>query len=108
MRLAKSASVFSNGVAVRPEICRAMDVIDEIHKGETGGKHAVFTSIVDGQHSVKHSLHYNGLAVDLRIWYLEDVEEFTEILIDFFGSKYQVRLEATHIHTEFQPTRKEP
>lgn len=107
MRLVKNASVFSNGVAVRREICAAMEIIDDLHIKETG-REAEFTSICDGIHSVKYSLHYNGLAVDLRIWFLADPMGFAEELQQVLGPQYQVRLEKYHIHCEFQPTRTEP
>jgi len=107
MRLVKNASVFSHGVAVRHEICAAMEIIDDLHKS-VAGREAEFTSICDGIHSVKYSLHYNGLAVDLRLWYLEDPKAFAEELQYLLGPQYQVRLEKYHIHCEFQPTRTEP
>ena len=108
MRLVKNASVFSDGVAVRHEICVAMETIDFLHKAEAG-RDAEFTSICDGQHSVKYSLHYSGLAVDVRIWYLEDPKTFAENVQRVLGPQYQIRLEKYHIHCEFQPTRiKEP
>lgn len=103
MRLVRKASVYSSGVAVKEEICYAMDVADRLHRQETG-RDAEFTSIVDGQHS-KTSLHYAGLACDLRTWFLDNHVSFRNMLAEALGPDYDVILEPTHIHVEFQPKR---
>lgn len=105
MRLELNASVYANGVAVKHEISRAMEIVDDAHNTWTG-RDAQFTSIVDGKHSAK-SLHYVGLAVDLRTWYIpkKELEDFAVQLRTDLGPDYDVVVEKTHIHIEFQPTR---
>ena len=104
MRLVLNASVYSHGVAVKRETCYAMDVADGLHKLVTN-RDVEITSIVDGQHSAIHSAHYQGLAFDMRIWYLPDVMDYVGLLQQKLGSDYQVIFETNHIHVEFQPTR---
>ena len=104
MRLVLNASVWSHGVAVKEEISRGMFLIDQQHK-LVAGRDAEFTSIVDGKHHT-NSLHYAGLACDLRIWYIrEHRHTFTNAIIELLGEDYDVVLRPDHIHTEFQPTR---
>ena len=105
MQLARSASVYSNGVSVKHEICRAMEIIDGLHETFTDTE-AVFTSIVEGKHK-KDSLHYMGMAVDVRIWYIEKADRalFVVRLRDLLGPGYKVILERDHIHVSFRPNR---
>ena len=105
MRLVLNASVWAYGVAVKEEICYAMFIIDQEHK-LWAGREADFTSIVDGKHSSK-SLHYVGLACDLRHWYITEPDRprFVEAIEDLLGDGYDVVPEVDHIHIEFQPTR---
>jgi len=107
MRLVRGASVWSKGVAVKHGICMAMHVIDYLHK-EFTGRDAEFTSIVDGKHH-RNSLHYVGLACDLRIWYLGGLperEQFHQLLRIDLGPDYDIVLKPDHLHTEFQPERR--
>ena len=62
------------------------------------------TSITDGKHSV-NSLHYQGRAVDLRNRNLEDHEQEVALqeLRRHLGKDYDVVLEPTHIHVEYDP-----
>ena len=68
------------------------------------------TSITDGAHSV-NSLHYQGLAVDLRIkddetgLPFEGRQQLVAVreLRRHLGSAYDVVLEPTHIHVEYDP-----
>ena len=102
MRLVLNASVFHNGVSVKHEICWAMDIIDQNHK-LWFGRDAEFTSLVDGKHS-ETSLHYAGLAGDLRIWYMKDLrDKFVIEIVNWLGPRYDVVLEENHVHFEFQP-----
>ncbi len=60
----------------------------------TGGKHGI------------GSLHYVGLAIDLRIWSFtsqEMLDEVVDKLKERLGDQYDVVLEGNHIHIEFQP-----
>ena len=92
-----------NGVSIsglRPEILVALIVAEGIAREE--GSEIVVTSGVDGQHRAG-SLHYVGLAVDLRRWNLRDPTAFVDRLKESLGPSFDVLLERTHIHVEFQP-----
>lgn len=82
---------------VRPEIVIAMHVVDSV----MGGK-LVITSVVDGVHGV-NSLHYVGLAFDMRTRDTADVNKLAKDIRNALGSEYDVVVEKTHIHIEFQP-----
>ena len=62
------------------------------------------TSITDGEHSA-NSLHYQGRAIDLRNRNLEDHEQEVALreLRRHLGKDYDVVLEPTHIHVEYDP-----
>lgn len=62
------------------------------------------TSGSDGQHSAA-SLHYRGLALDFRTRNLTEVQkqQFLDDVKARLGSDYNVVLEATHLHVEFDP-----
>lgn len=63
---------------------------------------AVCTSAYDGDH-MDGSRHYEGLALDWRIWYIQvdRVIHTVEILQSELGDDYDVIQEATHIHVEY-------
>jgi hypothetical protein len=107
MRLVKDAHNDARlsylGVEAAPPILSAMDLTDRQHWIVTG-QEAEFTSVVDGTHS-KHSRHYVGMAFDLRIWYLTNQDDFVVWLQAHLGDSYDVVLESTHIHVEFDPER---
>ncbi len=66
------------------------------------GHELVITCGLDGEHSAG-SLHYYGLAVDCRTNYFNpDVAaKVAKELQDALGADYDVVLEATHIHVEY-------
>ena len=68
------------------------------------GQEAVVTSARDGMHSAG-SMHYYGLAVDLRTRYFPKNQHKTikKELENILGSRYQVVLHSTHMHIEFDP-----
>lgn len=68
------------------------------------GEELVVTSGTDGVHSAG-SLHYYGLAVDFRTRYFDkDVKvEVYKSLKEALSDDYQVVLEPTHMHIEFDP-----
>lgn len=75
------------------------------------GVELVYTSGRDGKHSLT-SLHYSGNAVDLRISDLAQKDPSLPSLIrdrlaERLGLDYDVILEPTHIHLEYQPRRRE-
>jgi hypothetical protein len=60
------------------------------------------TSARDGKHS-PGSLHECGLAVDLRIWGLPDPKALADRLRRQLDKEFDVVLEPTHLHIEFDP-----
>lgn len=92
------------GVDAAPQTLRAMTAADELH-WEWYHREAEITSIVDGEHRPK-SRHYSGLAFDLRIWYMGGEQEaFAIALRKVLGPDYDVIVERTHIHCEWDPKR---
>ena len=92
-----------NPTGMKPEIMLAIQcAVMVYHKY---GYDLTITSICDGAHN-KNSLHYAGLAVDLRIRNITHEPMRREIcaeIRDNLGSNYDVILEPTHIHIEYQP-----
>jgi hypothetical protein len=62
----------------------------------------VVTSLNDAKHS-NGSLHYRGRGADLRIWYLADPRACADALRDALHDDFDVVLEKTHIHLEYDP-----
>lgn len=64
------------------------------------------TSALDGDHK-DGSLHYIGYALDFRSRYFSvaEAERIAVILSSDLGSDYDVVVESTHIHCEYQPKR---
>lgn len=64
----------------------------------------VITSGEDGQHR-KGSRHYSGNALDFRRRHLtaSQLQDFTAGLARELGRDYQVILEKTHVHVEYDP-----
>lgn len=96
---------FKNNIdlnGVRPEIVMAAIVADGIYA--IHGYECVITSVTEGKHK-SGSLHHAGLAMDLRTRHLvpgdEDLIVFD--LRSALGKQFDVMLEKTHIHVEYQP-----
>lgn len=87
---------------LQPEILLAVIAAQHIYSEKGYG--LVITSLLDGKHSA-NSLHYKGLAVDLRIRHLPQgtANVITHELSEALGSEYDVILEDDHIHVEFDP-----
>lgn len=67
----------------------------------------VITSMLDGKHSSK-SKHYRGDAVDIRTRHIQNDNMKAQIVADIksaLGDDYDVILESTHIHLEYDPRR---
>ena len=64
----------------------------------------VITSARDGIHSAG-SLHYYGLAVDMRTRYFEpyEIEEIATELRNTLGPDYDIIVHKTHLHAEYDP-----
>jgi len=87
---------------IRPEILLALMVVNEVY-----ANHGILCVITEGTGS-KHgigSLHYVGLAVDLRTRDMPGTlqVQVTDIIRERLGKQYDVVLEKDHIHIEFQP-----
>jgi len=69
------------------------------------GYDCVVTSAIDGVHS-HGSRHYSGLAVDLRTRNI-DAEDMKRMVFNdikhALGADFDVVLEETHLHIEFDP-----
>jgi len=88
---------------VQPVIAKALPLIDRVHT-DVIGRDAIVTSGTDGKHKV-NSLHYKGLALDLRIFDLTKTQrtQLTEELRQELGDDWDVVLEPDHIHAEYDP-----
>jgi len=89
---------------IRPETVAGMVVADGVwarHDSEL-----VITSGTEGSHS-RNSLHYAGLAFDCRIWDFEEtpgeVRSVADDLREALQAEYDVVIETSHIHVEYQP-----
>jgi len=94
------AGVKVNGI--RPEMLLAIMIADKVYN--EFGQTLVITEITGGKHG-NGSLHYVGLAIDIRTSYFATGEArivADEIRISL-GNQYDVVLESTHIHIEYQP-----
>lgn len=67
-------------------------------------KDCVITSVTDGDH-MEGSLHHAGFAFDLRTRHLEPEERILSVkkLRERLGPAFDVLLEDTHIHVEYDP-----
>ena len=81
-----------------------LDEIDKILGPVTSGGEAIVTSTYEGTHS-SGSLHYHNKAIDFRRPRVNEVDTLagcTRLKITL-GPDYDVVLEATHIHIEYDP-----
>lgn len=90
-------------VGLQLEMRKVLVVADLIWRQHNQG--LTVTEGTGGEHSAG-SLHYYGLAVDLRIWGFDDIEAgvvATE-LQEAVGGDYDVILhKGSHIHVEYDP-----
>ncbi len=66
------------------------------------GEEAVITSTYEGAHSAG-SLHYQNKAIDIRFPKKLSQAGAVTVLTAKLGEGYDVVLEATHIHVEYDP-----
>ena len=95
------------GVAVagiRPEMMLAVIAAERAFSSAD----CIITSALDGRHSLT-SLHYAGQAIDLRTRHVSKAtaETVVAVLKEALTIDYDVILESTHIHVEFQPKRRD-
>lgn len=104
MALRLKRGVKLNGV--QPELVLGIMVAETVLNDE--GYDLTVTSLLDGTHSAG-SLHYAGFAFDLRTWaddagtQMDDNEKqiIAEKLRNALGDEFDVVVESTHIHVEF-------
>jgi hypothetical protein len=95
---------------VKPETVAGMHIADGVCNDRF--YELVITSVTDGKHS-PNSLHYVGYAFDMRTRYAFDMRtrglpqvlqnNLAADLREALGQEFDVVLEKTHIHVEFQP-----
>ena len=88
---------------IHPNIGHAIDHARAVWE-ETGYQVLIVTSVNDGTHG-KGSLHPLGCALDIRKWNLREEHrpKVVSLLVKRLGKEYDVILESTHIHVEWQP-----
>jgi len=105
---------FKDGVSIngiRPELLLGMYRAETVYKHNAPHNYPfTITSVCDGTHS-ENSLHYRGLAFDMRTWRDQTGGQWTRnqkglfanALRRWLGPEWDVVVEATHIHVEFDP-----
>jgi hypothetical protein len=94
-----------SGVSLKdlcPQMVVAILVIKEVF--QSFGYRVIITSGCDGEHS-EGSLHYCGKALDFRTRHIQD-EDLGPIVANaqqVLGEEYDVVLEPTHLHVEYDP-----
>ena len=96
MRLKHNVSL----LGMKPEIVVGMMAAQEVCREL--GVDLILTSVTDGKHS-KGSRHYSGLAFDMRTRHMKDPKDAHRRLSEALGEQFDVVLESTHIHVEYDP-----
>ena len=89
---------------LQPQTLLAMQITDQDHI-ERFGNECTITSVNDSEH-MKGSLHGLGLAFDVRTRDLlpgQDKIWFNQLRSRLGAAGYDVVLESTHIHVEYDP-----
>lgn len=92
-------------VALCPQLALAMLTVQDIYL-DHGIRDVVITSGNDRKHS-KGSKHYDGNALDLRVWGFIHPEIVAEQIQAALGSEFDCIFEGDHIHLEWHPKRKD-
>ena len=98
MKIKNGANIQGLDIRMRPALIAASEIWNNL------GQELVITSGLDGEHSAG-SLHYYGLAVDMRTRYFDD--NLKSIAADRLrkelGNNFDVIEHSFHIHVEFDP-----
>jgi len=88
---------------IRPEMVLASIIVASIF-AEFDNAQCVITSATDSKHG-NYSHHYKGFALDFRTRHIKQgwLERLRERIQVALGDEFQVVLEATHLHVEFDP-----
>lgn len=89
---------------MQPEILLAIIITEQLMR-RMYERDLTLTSITDGHKDKPKSLHNSGYAFDMRTWSMNEVEEtkFAKELSQLLGEEYDVVVEESHIHVEFDP-----
>ena len=92
----------TNLTGVKPEMVMAAMVVASVY--DAMGYSTVVTSACDGKHG-RGSLHYVGLALDFRTRHVAagEHDKLRDMVADALGPQFDVVLEETHLHVEYQP-----
>ena len=87
---------------LEPQMALALPAVAAVY--DKYGYDTIITSGNDGKHS-NTSLHYVGHALDFRTRHVkpDDLSPLVSELQKNLGDNYDVVLESTHIHAEFDP-----
>jgi rhamnogalacturonyl hydrolase YesR len=98
MQIKTGANIQGIDLRLRPGLVHANNVWKQL------GQELVITSGLDGEHSAG-SLHYYGLAIDVRTRYFNNKEkkEAASTLRSLLASEFDVIEEGNHIHIEYDP-----
>lgn len=90
-------------VGVQPQVVLGIMMAARAY-ADMGREEMWVTSVTDGVHS-EGSLHYEGLAFDLRVWGFDEgeKEQLAKKLRGILEGEWDVVLEGTHLHVEFDP-----
>ena len=97
---------FKHGVklqGVSAEIVAVWQVAETVYNNL--GEDLVVTSVCEGQHG-PNSLHYGGMATDLRTRVFKSeayINEAASLIRGRLTDEYDVVVESDHIHIEFDP-----
>ncbi len=96
---------YKAGVSIRklqPQMVLAMHELEYLYQDLN--EDLVITSGDDGKHS-RNSWHYHGLAIDIRTRNLKAMtpEGMANAIREVLPEGYEVMVESTHIHLEYDP-----
>lgn len=96
---------FKSGVklhGIQPQAILAAIIAKDVYAAH--GYELTITSVNDSTHGAK-SLHYSGLAIDLRTRDVQqaDWQTIVEEIKTRLGTEFDVILESDHIHIEWDP-----
>ena len=89
---------------LQPEMVLAAQIVEGVYASYNNAE-CVITSVRDGIHNT-HSFHYVGYAIDFRTRHIPGgwLHKLERDIKRALGSEFDVVLEKTHLHVEFDPT----